>query len=46
MLNNEDGGGLVLGGNGGYVQILSRRTNAPFVKIVTKDGREQVMKPQ
>jgi hypothetical protein len=43
---NEDGGGLVLGGDGGYVQILSRGTNAPFVKIVTKDGREQVMKPQ
>ena len=43
---NEDGGGFVLGGDGGYVQILSRGTNAPFVKIVTKDGREQVMKPQ
>ena len=42
---NEDGGGLVLGGDGGYVQILSRGTNIPFVKIVTKDGREQVMKP-
>jgi len=42
---NEDGGGLVLGGEGGYVQILSRGTNVPFVKIVTKDGREQVMKP-
>ena len=43
---SEDGGGLVLGGDGGYVQILSRGTNTPFVKIVTKDGREQVMKPQ
>ena len=43
---NEDGAGLVLGGEGGYVQILSRGTNVPFAKIVTKDGREQVMKPQ
>ena len=43
---NEDGGGLVLGGEAGYVQILSRGTNLPFVKLVTKDGREQVMKPQ
>src|SRR2546421_4486604 len=43
---NEDGGGLVLGGDGGYVQILSRGTNVPFVKIVTKNGREQIMKPQ
>ena len=43
----EDGSGLVLGGeSGGYAQILSRGTNLPFIKIVTKDGREQVMKPQ
>jgi hypothetical protein len=42
----EDGGGVVVGGEGSYVQILSRGTNAPFVKIVTKDGREQLMKPQ
>ena len=43
---NEDGAGLVLGGEARYVQILSRGTNFPFVKLVTKDGREQVMKPQ
>ncbi len=41
----EDGAGLVLGGESGYVQILSRGTNLPFVKLVTKDGREQVIKP-
>ena len=41
---NEDGGGLVLGGEAGYVQILSRGTNLPFVKLVTKDGREHTMK--
>jgi|SRR6185295_18011727 hypothetical protein len=43
---NEDGAGMVLGGNGVYVQILSRGTNTPFVKIAAKDGREQVMKVQ
>jgi hypothetical protein len=41
----EDGAGLVTGGEAGYVQVLSRGTNVPFVKIVTKDGREQLMKP-
>jgi hypothetical protein len=41
----EDGGGLVLGGEGTYVQILSRGSNTPFVKIMGKDGREQTMKP-
>lgn len=42
----EDGAGLVVGGeDSGYVQILSRGTNAPFVKVVTKDGREQTLRP-
>ena len=41
----EDGAGLVIGGPSGYVQVLSRGTNLPFVKVVTKDGREQVLKP-
>ena len=41
----EDGSGLVLGGEKGYVQILSRSKEEPFVKIVTKDGKEQVLKP-
>ena len=41
----EDGAGLVIGGEAGYVQVLSRGTNLPFVKIVTKDGREKLMKP-
>jgi hypothetical protein len=41
----EDGSGLVLGGEGGaYVQVLSRG-GEPFVKIVRKDGREQLIKP-
>jgi hypothetical protein len=41
----EDGAGLVISGESGYVQVLSRGTNLPFVKIVTKDGREKLMKP-
>jgi hypothetical protein len=41
---SEDGAGMVLGGDGGHVQILSRGTN-PFVKTVDKNGREQVLKP-
>jgi hypothetical protein len=40
----EDGAGLVLGGERGYAQLLSRRTD-PFIKIVTKDGRERTIKP-
>ena len=39
----EGGAGLVIGGESGYVQVLSRGTNLPFVKIVTKDGREKLM---
>jgi len=40
----DDGGGLVLGGDKSYVQLLSRGAN-PFVKIVNKDGKEQTYKP-
>ena len=40
----EDGAGLVLGGEKGYTQLLSRDTD-PFIKIVTKDGRERTIKP-
>jgi hypothetical protein len=40
----EDGSGLVLGGESAYVQILSRGAS-PFLKIINKDGREQVIKP-
>ena len=44
---NEDGAGFVLGGKTGtnsYTQLLSRRAD-PFIKIVNKDGREQIIKP-
>ena len=41
---SEDGSGLVLGGEKGYVQILSRGTN-PYVKIVNGGGQERILKP-
>lgn len=41
---SEDGGGMVLGGDGGHVQILSRGKN-PFLKVVDQAGREEVVKP-
>jgi hypothetical protein len=44
LVTTEDGSGLVLGGDKGYTQALSRGTD-PFIKIVTKDGRERTMKP-
>lgn len=44
LVTTEDGSAVVLGGESGYVQILSRGAN-PFVKLVNKDGREQVIKP-
>ena len=40
----EDGAGLVLGGQKGYSQLLSR-TADPSIRIVTKDGRERTIKP-
>ena len=41
---SEDGGGMVLGGDVGHVQILSRGPD-PFLKLVNKDGRQQIIKP-
>ena len=45
LTSTEDGAGLSLGGDSGYVQILSRGANPPFIKIVNKDGRQQVIRP-
>jgi hypothetical protein len=44
LVTTEDGAGLVLGGEKGYTQLLSRGAD-PSVKIVTKDGRERTIKP-
>jgi hypothetical protein len=47
----EDGSALVLGGEPGYVQILSRPTSkafpesGPFVKLVAKSGQKHLIKP-
>lgn len=38
----EDGSGMVLGGDAGYVQVLSRSKN-PQIKLSSKDGNEQVL---
>jgi hypothetical protein len=40
----DDGSGLVLGSQSAHVQILSRGPS-PFIKIVNKDRREQLIKP-
>ena len=45
LTSTEDGAGLALGGDSGYVQILSRGPNPPFIKIVNKNGRQQVIQP-
>ena len=44
LATTEDGSGLVLGGEQGHTQLLSR-TAEPFIKIVTKQGRERTIKP-
>jgi hypothetical protein len=45
LSTTEDGSGLVLGSESGYVQILTRDTIPPFIKLVSKDGQEQVIMP-
>lgn len=40
----DDGAGLVLGGEKGYVQIRSRGPN-PFVKFHSAGGKERVIEP-
>ena len=44
LVTTEDGSGLLLGAEQGHTQLLSRGTD-PFIKIVTKDGRERTIKP-
>jgi hypothetical protein len=41
---SEDGASLILGGDKGWIQLLSRGGEDPFVKIHTKDGREKTFK--
>lgn len=44
LVATEDGAGLLLGGETGYVQILTRE-GAPFVKLAGKDGRQRTVQP-
>ena len=46
LVATEDGSGLVLGGesNPTHVQILARGAG-PFLKLVNKDGQQQLIKP-
>jgi hypothetical protein len=45
LVATEDGAGVSLDGEAGYVQILSRK-EGPLVKLLTKDGRQQVITAQ
>ena len=44
LVTTEDGSGLVLGGEKGYTQLLSRQAD-PSIRIVTKTGRERIITP-
>jgi len=44
LVATEDGSGQVLGGQSSYVQILARGSD-PSMKILNKDGRQQIIKP-
>ena len=44
LVTIEDGSGLVLGSEHGHTQLLSRKAD-PFIKIVTKTGRERTITP-
>ena len=44
LVTTEDGSGLVLAGEKGHTQLLSRG-QVPFIKIVANDGRERTIKP-
>lgn len=44
LVTTEDGSGLVLGGEKGHTQLLSRKAD-PSIKIVSKSGRERTITP-
>lgn len=44
LVATEDGSGLALGGESAYIQVLARGTTT-FMRLVNKDGREQIVKP-
>ena len=44
LVTLEDGSAMVLGGENGYTQLLTR-TADPSIRIVTKTGRERTITP-
>jgi hypothetical protein len=45
LVATEDGAASSMVGEKGYVQVMSRSHEDPFVKIVTKDKREKSLQP-
>ena len=45
LVATEDGAAASMVGEKGYVQVMSRSHEDPFVKIMTKDQREKALKP-
>lgn len=45
LATTEDGAGLVLGGDSGYIQIIKRGSDNPTVNLVAKDGRRKAIQP-
>jgi hypothetical protein len=44
LTTTEDGSGLVLGGDPGYIQLIERGKN-PALNFVNKDGRKKTIEP-
>jgi len=45
LVATEDGAAASMVGEKGYLQVMSRSHEDPFVKIVTKDQREKSLRP-
>jgi hypothetical protein len=46
LATTEDGAGLVIGSEKGYLQLISRENEAqPALRIQAKDGRKRVVEP-
>jgi hypothetical protein len=45
LTTTEDGAGLVLGGDSGYIQLIKRGKDNPAVNLVIKDGHHRTIQP-
>ncbi len=45
LATTEDGAGLVLGGDSGYIQLIKRGPANPVMNLVAKDGRHRAIQP-